>query len=130
MVVVDASVIVEWLLRLPVAGVIDRRLADESLHAPHLLTVEVVQVLRRYSAVGDLGPGRATEALDDLAAIDVRRHDHEPLVAAMWRWRANLTMYDATYVALAEALDCPLVTLDRRLAAAPAHPATIELIEL
>ena len=130
MIVLDASAVVEWLLRLPLAGVIDDRLADvdQGLHAPHLLTVEVAQVIRRYVARSELDLARAEQALEDLADLDVALHPHEPLLRSIWRLRENLTAYDAAYVALAEALDAPLLTLDARLAAAPGHVATIDLV--
>lgn len=130
MIVLDASAAVELVLRLPLGEAVAARLADadESVHAPHLLGVEVAQVVRRYVLRGEVRPARGSEALGDLADLDVVRHPHEPLLPAMWRLRANLTAYDAAYVALAEALDAPLLTLDARLAAAPGHHATIELI--
>jgi predicted nucleic acid-binding protein len=127
-IVLDASVVIEWLLRLPAAGAIDERVGDESLHAPHLLQVEVVQVVRRWVASGAIAPERAAVALDDLVALGIVLHPHTDLVPAMWALRDNLTAYDATYVALATALDAPLLTLDRKLAAAPGVTATVELL--
>lgn len=130
MIVLDASAAVELVLRLPLGEAVAARLADadEPVHAPHLLGVEVAQVVRRYVLRGEVRPERGAEALGDLADLDVVRHPHEPLLPAMWRQRANLTAYDAAYVALAEALDAPLLTLDARLAATSGHHATIELI--
>jgi len=120
---------VEWLLGLPLADAVGERLApDQTLHAPHLLAVEVAQVIRRYEAKGDITPVRGAEAIADLTDLDVARHPHEPLLPVIWRLRHNLTAYDAAYVALAEALDAPLVTLDSRLAAAPGHAALIDLV--
>ncbi len=126
----DASAVVEWLLGLPLAGAVTTRLAvvDETLHAPHLLTVEVAQVVRRHVGAGEMNAERGAQALVDLADLDVVHHAHEPLLPTMWRLRSNLTAYDAAYVALALALDAPLLTLDRRLAAAPGHEATVDLI--
>ena len=131
MIVLDASAAVELVLRLPLADVVGERLADpdEAVHAPHLLAVEVAQVIRRYVSGGELRKQRAEQALLDLVDLDVVRHPHEPLVPAMWRLRSNLTAYDAAYVALAEALDAPLLTLDARLVGAPGHQAVIELVE-
>jgi len=128
-VILDASAAVEWLLGLPRAGAVAGRLAAAStVHAPHLLGIEVAQVVRRYVAAGDVGPERGADALADLADLDVALHPHEPLIPTVWRLRSNLSAYDAAYVALALALDRPLVTLDARLAAAPGHGAVIDLV--
>ncbi len=130
MIVLDASAVVEWLLDLPLAPEVTARLArdDQTLHAPHLLSVEVAQVVRRYVAAGDMSAERGAQALTDLADLDVFHHPHEPLLPTIWRLRSNLTAYDAAYVALALALDAPLVTLDARIAAAPVHVATVDVI--
>jgi len=130
MIVLDASAAVELVLRLPLADAVGRRLADpdQAIHAPHLLGVEVAQVVRRYVQRGEVRPERGETALLDLADLDVVHHPHEPLLATMWRLRSNLTAYDAAYVALAEALDAPLLTLDARLARSPGHVAVIDLL--
>ena len=130
MIVVDASAIIEVLLRTPAAAAVDARLFEpgETLLAPHLLDVEVAQVVRRYVANGDVDADRGREALDDLAALRLRRYPHDLLLPRIWALRHNLTAYDAAYVALAEALDAPLLTRDRRLAAAAGVSARIELI--
>lgn len=129
MIVLDASAAIEWLLGLPRAdAVADRLVASDDVHAPHLLGVEVAQVVRRYEAAGEVGADRGAAALRDLADLDVVHHPHEPLLPTIWRLRSNLTAYDATYVALALALDVPIVTLDRALAAAPMHGAFVDLI--
>lgn len=127
--VLDASAAVEWLLGLPQARAVAERLrGEQALHAPHLLAVEVAQVVRRDVAAGDLSAPRGRDALADLADLDVALHPHEPLLPTMWRLRSNLTAYDAAYVALALALDVPLLTLDRRIAAAPGHRAMVDLV--
>jgi len=130
MIVVDASAMIEVLLRTPAAAAVDARLFEpgETLHAPHLLDVEVAQVVRRYVANGDIDADRGREALDDLAALRLRRYPHDLLLQRIWALRHNLTAYDAAYVALAEALEAPLLTRDRRLAAAAGVSARIELI--
>ena len=130
MIVLDASAAVELVLRLPLGEEVAQRLADpdQAVHAPHLLGIEVVQVVRRYVHRGEIRPQRGDEALGDFADLDVVRHPHEPLLGRMWRLRDNLTACDAAYVALAEALDAPLLTLDAGLAGAPGHEARVELI--
>lgn len=100
---------------------------DETLHAPHLIDIEVAQVLRRYAMSSAIDEARGREALADLADFPLRRYSHDLLLMRLWALRANLTAYDAAYVALAETLDAPLLTRDRRLAAAPGHRARIEL---
>ncbi len=130
MIVVDASAVLEVLLRTPAARTLAGRLLDPSqtLHAPHLLDVEVAQVVRRYAASGEIDGERGRMALADLADLPLRRYPHDLLLPRIWELRANLTAYDAAYVALAEALDAPLLTRDKRLAAAPGHTARIELV--
>lgn len=95
------------------------------LHAPHLLDVEVAQVIRRLEHRAELTAARAEEALDDLRALRVVRHAHLPLLERVWELRSNLSAYDALYVALAEALDAPLVTTDERLQGSPSHHAEV-----
>lgn len=130
MIVVDASVILESLLRAPGAKQVDVRLFSpgETLHAPHLLDVEVAQVLRRYAAAGDIDADRGAQALADLADWPMRRYPHDLLLPRIWALRENLTAYDAVYVALAELLDAPLLTRDRKIANAPGHSARVEIL--
>ena len=120
MIVVDASALLEVLLHTPAAAVIRDRLfsPDQTLHAPHLIDVEVAQVLRRYAASGRVEPGRCRDALDDLFDFPLDRYPHDLLLRRVWELRHNITAYDAVYVALAEALNAPLLTRNRRLAAA------------
>jgi predicted nucleic acid-binding protein len=130
MIVTDASVILELLLRTPAADEVEARLFDagETLHAPHLLDIEVAQVVRRYAGRGEISEARGRLTLGLLARLPIARYAHEPLLARIWALRANLTAYDAAYVALAEALGATLLTRDERLAAAPGGRATIELL--
>jgi predicted nucleic acid-binding protein len=130
LIVLDASAVIELLLNTDNGGIVAGRIAApaESLHAPHLLSVEVAQVLRRYVATGSVPANVALEALDDLAVLDIARYAHEPLLRRVWDLRANVTAYDATYIALAELLDAPLLTFDRRLAGTPGHGAVVELL--
>jgi predicted nucleic acid-binding protein len=130
MIVLDASAVLELLLNTDGGEQVRARIADpdESLHSPHLLAVEVTQVIRRYEATRSISADVAVAALDDLAALDIARYAHEPLLSRVWELRDNVTAYDAVYLALAEVLDAPLLTFDRRLAAAPGHAASIECL--
>jgi predicted nucleic acid-binding protein len=129
-IVVDASVLLEALLRTPAAAAVEERLfaSRETLHAPHLLDIEVAQVIRRYAATGEIGLQRNRAALADLADFPLYRYPHDFLLPRVWELRNNLTAFDAVYVALAEALDAQLLTRDRRLAGAPGHHARVELV--
>jgi predicted nucleic acid-binding protein len=129
-IVLDASAALEVLLGSGPGRALAARIDDPTvtLHAPHLLAVEVTQVLRRQTSLGNLTAARAGDAVADLAALDLVRYEHEPFLPRIWALRDNLTAYDAVYVALAETLDAPLVTLDRRVADAPGHRARVELI--
>jgi predicted nucleic acid-binding protein len=128
-IVVDASAVIETLLGTPAAEAIEARLFDprETLHAPHLLDVEVAQAIRRYAAHGDIDGERGAAALADLADFPLRRYPHDFLLPRVWELRNALTAYDAVYVALAEALDASLLTRDRRLAGAAGLRIRIEL---
>ena len=130
MIVTDASVILEILLQTPAAARIEDRIfaPRESLHAPHLIDVEVAQVLRRYVARGEMYSDRARMSLDLFSSFPITRYSHEPLISRIWALRTNLTAYDAAYVALAEGLGAVLLTRDERLSKAPGNRATVELI--
>ena len=130
MIVVDASAVIDLLLRTPAGRLIEARLFDRPvpLHAPHLLDVEVAQVLRRFVARGEVTPGRGAASLRLLDAFPLRRHPHAPLLARIWALRGNLTAYDAAYVALAEALGAVLITRDTRLGRVPGLHATVEVL--
>ncbi len=130
MIVIDASTLVEVLLRTEAAGRIEARIfaAGETMHAPHLLDIEVTQVIRRWAMRGEIAVEYGWEVLRDLVNWPVARYPHGLLLPRVWALRHNLTAYDATYVALAEALDATLLTRDARLAAAAGHQARIELV--
>ena len=130
MIVLDASALVELLLDTATGQVIAGRIADpsEGLHVPHLADVEVVQALRRYVREGEIDVDTAETALDDLRALDLQRHAHEPLLERVWELRKNLTAYDAVYVALAEVLDGVVLTCDRRLSRAPGMTRRVALV--
>jgi predicted nucleic acid-binding protein len=128
--VVDASALVEILLNRPSGKRLAYRLRDpdEAVHVPHLIDLEIAQTLRRYQATGEMSPLRAGQALLAFVQMPLERHPHWPFLDRIWELRRNLTAYDAAYVALAEALDAPLLTCDRALASAPGHHAVVELI--
>lgn len=129
MLVVDASVIASALGDDADDG--DRargRIRGQVLAAPELMDLEVASVLRRQLRVGALDLRRAEFALADLAALPIQRVPHEPLLRRCWELRDNLTIYDAAYVALAEALDAELLTGDRRLARATGPRCRIEVL--
>jgi predicted nucleic acid-binding protein len=128
--VVDASTLIEVLLRTPLGDRCTERLLrrDDALFAPHLLDVEVMQVLRRYAQRGEIRNSRGREALQDLADFPVTRCSHEPLLERIWGLRHSLSAYDAAYIALAEALDAPLVTCDARIAHAHGHSVNVEIL--
>ncbi len=130
MIVLDASAVVAVLLNTDVG----RRVADEispstlSLHAPQLLDIEVLQVLRRHMRLGLMTVERGLIGAEALGQLDISRYGHQELLSRIWALRDNLTAYDAAYVALAEALSAPLLTLDARLAAASGNRAEVCLI--
>jgi len=130
LIVLDASAVLEVLLRTPAAALLEERLFDptQTLHVPHLIDVEVAQVLRRYTISGEADPERCRMALADLMGLPLTRYPHDFLLPRVWELRNNLTAYDAVYIALAEALDAPLLTRDQRLSNAPGHRARIELV--
>ncbi len=133
MLVVDASAVIELLLgrRAGDAVAEQLRVHEFDLHAPQLLDVEVLSVLRRVVAAGDSTTERADEAIDDLRALPVERHSHDALVPRIWELRENLTAYDATYVALAEAVageGVRLITADTRLARATGALSRVRVI--
>lgn len=131
MIVIDASAVLEIILRTDKADrLMDRALeGSQRLHAPHLLDVEVANVIRRLMLRKETTLDRADEAIDDFGKIVIERHSHQTLLPRIWQLRDAMTAYDGAYVALAEALGAPLLTCDGRLARAHGHHATIEAIE-
>jgi predicted nucleic acid-binding protein len=128
--VVDASVLVEYLAGGEHAGAARERLlgSAEGLWAPHLVDAEVGHVLRRAVLADELPATTARAALEDLAELPMRRAGHAGLLDRAWALRKNVSFYNALYVALAEALELPLVTLDARMATAPGVRARIHVI--
>ena len=132
MIVLDASAAIEWLLQTPKAAAIEARLFSKTApprwHAPHLLDVEVAQVLRKQVVKGVMSDARGQEALQDFLDLPLVRYPHDFLLPRVWELRKNLTAYDAVYVALAEALRFPLVTCDANIAGAPGHSAQVDVV--
>ena len=129
MIVVDASVLGPFLLDEAESGERARALmVDEALCAPHLIDCEVVSTIRRAHRRGDVSEGRVLQALSDLADLPMLRLQHTHLLPRMWELHETITPYDAAYVALAEALDAPLLTADRRLARAQGPTCRFEVL--
>jgi predicted nucleic acid-binding protein len=127
-IVLDASAVVELVLGSPRGAGVRARVQHpgESLHAPHLLDVEVASVLRRYQLSGELSAEDGREALADLAGLDIARYPHDPLLPRVWELRMSVTAYDAVYPP-SRSFEAPLLTLDRRLARVRGHGARVEL---
>jgi predicted nucleic acid-binding protein len=129
MIVLDASAAVDFLLQTAAGRRIEHRIysGNHTLHAPHLLELEVAQVLRRLLREGRISANRAGQAIQDLLDMRLTRYPHFVLLPRVWQLRHNFSAYDAAYVGLAEMLGAPLITRDGRLAAAPGRGAIIEL---
>ena len=132
MIVLDASAAVELVLRTPRAERIAARALHptERLHAPHLLDVEVAQVMRRMVQAKEITVARGDLALSDFEGLVIERHAHRPFLRRVWGLRTSLSAYDAVYVALAEALAAPMLTCDDKLARAHGHKAKIEVVPI
>ena len=128
MLVVDASCLAEVVLAGPDAEPVRGRLAgDAEQAAPHLVDAEVLGVVRRAHLRGELDGTAARQAIEDLESWPAARVDHRPLLERAWELRNSLSAPDALYVALAEALDATLLTLDRRLTQAVGTRCLIEI---
>lgn len=129
MIVLDASAALDWLLQTAAGRQIENRIYSrgESLHAPHLLDLEVAQVLRRLVQEVAVSAQRADQAIQDLLGLRVTRYPHFVLLPQVWRLRHNFSAYDAAYVALTGELGATLITRDARLAAASGRGVRIEL---
>jgi predicted nucleic acid-binding protein len=114
------------LLDPPSAAEIAQRLfaTRETIHVPHLIDLEVLQALRRY-ARSEMSGSRAEKALQIYRHIPMKRYSHKVLMPRIWELRHNFTAYDTSYIALAEALDAPLITCDRAFASTSGHRAQV-----
>jgi predicted nucleic acid-binding protein len=129
-IVVDASALIEVLLRTSSAPAIEQRLfsSGQAIHAPQLIDIEIAQVIRRYARTGQIDSDRGRAVLDDLMAFPMWRHSHDVLLPRVWELRNNLSAYDAVYLALAEALEAPLLTHDQRLATATRRHSRVQIL--
>ncbi len=127
MIVLDASAALDLLLGSGRAEHVRARVTGETIHAPHLIDVEIAHVLRRHTQAGAVDHTRAEAALSVWQQIQLDRHAHEPLLDRIWALRQTMTAYEAAYVALAEAIACPLLTCDAKLARSHGHSARIEI---
>ena len=130
MIVLDASAALELLLNAPLAVKVSARVFDtgESLHAPHLIDVEIAQVLRRLVRKMEIESAGALQAFQDLADLGIIRYPHQMLLPSIWAMRDNATAYDAAYLALAEALGATLVTCDAALQSIPEYGSRVEVV--
>jgi predicted nucleic acid-binding protein len=130
MLVVDASCLFEVVADTAGAEAVRARLSSDSDHvAPHVIDVEVLNVIRWAYMLGHLDGTAAAQAIEDLAAWPGERFGHRSLLSRAWELRDNVRGWDAVYVALAEVLEAPLVTLDRRLATARGPRCVIEVLD-
>jgi predicted nucleic acid-binding protein len=130
LIVVDSSVVTAVVADDQVGAFALASIAHESLLAPHVLDLEVINAIRRANRRGTIDDERALEALDNLGLIRIARVPHTNLAERIWTLRHNLTPYDASYVALAELLNAPLVTIDARLTNATGPTCEIRLLDL
>ena len=129
MIVVDASVLIDALRDVPDGAALRERLVSDELHAPALIDYEVVSGVRRLTLSGNLAADRAEDLLTDFNDLPLHRWPgKEALRRRAFALRNQVSAYDAAYLALAEALDCALVTRDGRLARSSGHDAVVELV--
>jgi predicted nucleic acid-binding protein len=128
-IVLDASAAIDWLLQTAAGQQIEKRIysRNESLAAPHLLDLEVTQVLRRLVRSAVVSASRAEQAIHDLVDLRIARYPHHLFLQRIWQLRNNLSAYDAMYVGLAENLRATLITRDLRLGSSSGHAAVVEV---
>ena len=130
MIVIDASALVEILFATTRGREVEQRVfgTGETLHAPHLLDLEVTQVIRRYLRANYINQVRAQQVFEDLLGVKYKRYPPDVFLRRIWALRDNFTAYDATYIALAEAIGATVVTCDAKMASGRAHNARVELV--
>lgn len=128
--VIDASAVLELCLVTPMAAAVEKRLdaAGRDLVAPEIVDLEILQALRRLVHRGDIAERRAEAALDMFRHMPIDRFGHGLLCPRIWSLRHNLTAYDAAYFALAELLEVPLWTRDRKFLTVPGHRVRVEIL--
>jgi predicted nucleic acid-binding protein len=128
LIVVDAAVVVQWLLSEEPSQLPTGLGADVELAAPHLIDAEVAHAIRRHLLTGLISLDRARIALQDLMIAPIERYPHTNLLPRAFSLRDNATIYDALYIALAEALDACLLTRDKALMKVPGLSITVEMV--
>jgi predicted nucleic acid-binding protein len=130
LIVVDASAVVEFLLGTGAGERVAERITagSETLHAPHVLDLEVANALRRWVLHGEMTVSRASAALADLRDMPLIRHAHDVLLPRIWALRSNASAYDAAYLVLGENLPGSVITCDARVGGIPGHGAVVEVI--
>jgi predicted nucleic acid-binding protein len=128
--VVDSSAILALIIERFSTATLRSRLLDRAvmLYAPAIIDLEVLHVLRRYVLLREMDAGAAEASIEAYGKIEIVRFPHDPLIRRIWQLRENFTAYDAAYVALAEGMRIPLITLDARLAKAAPPTVRVELI--
>jgi predicted nucleic acid-binding protein len=130
LIVIDASAVLELLLDARNADQIAKYLGSDelALAAPHLIDLEIAQVLRRYVRSGAMTLERASEVLSDWRDFPITRYPHNDLLSRVFELRDNSTAYDSVYLALAEALDASLITHDQKMRSIPGHGVKVIVV--
>jgi predicted nucleic acid-binding protein len=126
--VVDASALIDRLLGGRRGAAVDQAVGQSAMVAPSHVDLEVLNAMRRLVRAGEVHEDRAAEAAQDLREAPLERVDISDLIPRIWAWRSNLSAYDAAYVAVAEVLECPLVTADAGLARAARRAVAVVTI--
>lgn len=131
LIVPDASALIELLFRTKKGIIVEQRIFSKrsaGLAAPHIVDLEILQVIRRLVQTKKIKVRRAEEALADFSDLQIERYPHESFLHRIWELRENLTAYDASYVALSESMNAVFLTLDSKLTKVPRIKTRVELI--